>query len=275
MIRLVILGNVALPILYGIVFLAYGAAFLSKEEKRTGNWTGLLLPAAVVHGLYLAARTSALGHMPMLSRYEAMTTIAFCVVLFYLLLERQVKIRAVGVFIIGPAFLLQLISSTQIQHVIRAENPQFEGFLFRFHVVTSILAYVGFAVAAFYGILYLLLFREIRSRKLSFVFSRLPALETLSRMNYRAVLLAFVLFTLGLVAGIAWAYQVIDGFTLLDPKQVGTFVIWILYAALLAFSSRGRWQGRNGAILSLVGFASILAVFVALNLVFHSFHDYL
>lgn len=275
MIQLVAAGNILLPILYGITLIAYLAAFFTKGDKRAERWTSLLLPVALIHAVYLALRTSALGHFPLLTRYEAMSTITICVVLFYLVQERQAKLRALGVFIIGPAFLLQLISSTQIQHQILETNDHFQGFLFRFHVLTSILAYIGFAVAAFYGIMFLLLFQEIRTRKLGFIFSRLPALETLSRLNRRAVILAFSLLSIGLATGTYWAFKVVENFSMLDPKQVGSSLIWVLYATIIYFSSRGRWQGRVGAILSLVGFCAVLAVFLTLNLVLHSFHDYL
>ncbi len=275
MIQLVTIGNILLPFLYGITFIAYLAAFLTKGDKRAERWTGLMLPVALIHASYLAIRTSALGHFPLLTRYEAMSTITICVVLFYLVQERQARIRALGVFIIGPAFLLQLISSTQIQHLIIESNDQFQGILFRFHVLSSILAYIGFAVAAFYGMMFLLLFQEIRTRKLGFVFSRLPALETLSRLNRRAVVLAFSLLSFGLLTGTYWAFKVVENFSIFDPKQIGSFVIWALYGIFIFFSSHGRLRGRAGAIFSLVGFGAVLAVFLTLNLILHSFHDYL
>lgn len=275
MIQAIAAGNIILPILYGLVFAAYLAAFVTKGAKRAERWTALLLPAALLHVGYLVLRMTALGHVPLLSRYEAMSTIALCVILFYLVQERQVNVRAVGVFIVGPAFLLQVISSLGIQHLVMEENDQFKGLLFRFHVLSSILAYVGFAVAAFYGVLYLLLFQELRNRKPGFVFARLPALETLSRLNRRAMTLAFSLLTFGLVTGTYWAHKVVENFSILDPKQIGSLLIWILYALFVALSTRGRWHGRAGAITSLIGFGTLLAVFLALNLVFHSFHDYL
>ncbi len=271
--QLVIVGNVILPVLYGAAFIGYLIAFLRKEDKGAEKWTGLALPVTILHAAYLGVRTTALGHPPFFSGPEAASTLAFAMFLFYLVQERQVKMKSVGVFIVGPAFLLQLISSIQIHHVVNRESL-YQGFLFQFHVLASMLAYVGFAIAAFYGILFLLLFREIRTRKLSFVFSRLPALETLSRMNHRAVLLAFSLYTLGVGTGTFWAYKVVENYSALDPKQLGTFMIWVLYAVLIGVWGRGRWAGKNGAILSLIGFGSILAVFMTLNLIFHSFHDY-
>ncbi len=267
--------NAALPVLYGILFAAYLSAFLGKGEVWVRRVTSFLPFLVVLHGAYLAGRTIHLGHIPLLSRSEAMSTVGFCLAVIYLIQERQVRVREVGVFVLGPAWALQLFSSFHIQHIVLTQDPQFQGALFRFHVFTSILAYVGFAVAAFYGVLFLLLLREIESRRLGFMFSRLPALETLSRMNYRTVLLAFVLFTLGVITGTVWAIRVLEDHSAVDPKMIGSVVIWLIYASFLGLSALRRWQGRSGALLSLFGFAAVLTVFVALNFLLPSFHDFL
>lgn len=265
--------NMLLPGLYGIVALGYAALFFTKGESRFRVVTELLMPVALVHFAYLVLRTYHLQHIPLLSRPEAMTSIAFALVVVYLAQERPVRSRSVGVFVIAPAFLFQLISSLTITHVSQADRPLFQGGLFRFHVFSSVLAYVGFALAAFYAILFLFLFREIHSRDFRFFFSRLPALETLSRMNYRTVVLAFILFTLGIVTGSIWAARSFAAEALLDPHNVGSLLVWMLYAFMI-FRLWGRWPGRQGAVLSLVGFGAIVLLFTILSFVFPTYHDY-
>ena len=59
--QLIRIGNVLLPILYGLSFAAYLRAFLTREEEGARHWTDILLVAAGVHLAYLILRTTGSG----------------------------------------------------------------------------------------------------------------------------------------------------------------------------------------------------------------------
>src|SRR5258708_4041011 len=73
---------------------------------------------------------------------------------------------------------------------------------FELHTVTAVLGYSAFAVSAIYGILFLLLYSEIRANHFSHFFRRMPPLEALGQMNIRAAGGGLALLTLAIVLGV-------------------------------------------------------------------------
>src|SRR4029078_12568185 len=76
-------------------------------------------------------------------------------------------------------------------------------------------AYASFALAFVLGITYVLLFKEIKAKHLGFFYTRLPSLQTLDKMNGRAIIVGWVFLSAGLLIGGIWASQ-IGGST--DPR---------------------------------------------------------
>jgi ABC-type transport system involved in cytochrome c biogenesis permease subunit len=73
-----------------------------------------------------------------------------------------------------------------------------------------------------------------------------------------------------------WARAVLPpGEWLGDVKILATLVTWGLYAAALLLRRLRRWQGREMAIASLAGFATVLFSFFAVNLWLSDFHSFL
>lgn len=83
-----------------------------------------------------------------------------------------------------------------------------------------------------------------------------------------------MMWTFTLIAGAIWAEHAWGRPWGWDPKEVWTFVIWVVYAAYLHARATRGWEGRRAAYLSLFGFACILANYFLVNLVFNSLHAY-
>src|SRR4029078_11163667 len=78
--------------------------------------------------------------------------------------------------------------------------------LFTVHVLAMLFAYASFALAFVLGITYVLLFKEIKAKHLGFFYTRLPSLQTLDKMNGRAIIVGWVFLCAGLLTGgILWA----------------------------------------------------------------------
>ncbi len=91
-----------------------------------------------------------------------------------------------------------------------------------------------------------------------------------------ALMVGFVALTGAVAAGVVWAREVLPpGEWLGDVKIVATLVTWALYAGALLLRRLRRWQGREVAIASLAGFATVLFSLFAVNLWFSDFHSFL
>lgn len=92
---------------------------------------------------------------------------------------------------------------------------------------------------------------------------RLPSLQTLDEINYRATTIGYPLYTIGaLFAGAIWAYNAWGTFWSWDPKEVGAFIIWLFYTAYLHARLQRSWAGRRAAWLSIAGFSMVVLSFL-------------
>src|SRR2546422_3008076 len=73
--------------------------------------------------------------------------------------------------------------------------------LFRSHVTLSVLGIALLALAFVSAALYLLQFRELKTKRFGQVFQLFPPLERLDRLNYGALAIAFPPLTVGLLFG--------------------------------------------------------------------------
>lgn len=269
--------NGILPLGYLVALLAYLGVFTEKgalERVATPLTWGVVL----VHAAYLMLETLAFRHVPVANTWESLTFIAFAVALVYLILEWRQGERSTGVFVLAVALLLQTLSSAFITHT--QEVPAIlRSSMFAVHVTAALLGYVGLAVSAIYGIMYLLQYRQLKQQHVGLLFQRLPNLETLSRLNIGALGLGWLGLTVAILAGMTWATTLqlsgqLEGSFLTDPKFLLTVGLWVLYGLCLGGRYALRWANRTLATVSIVGFALMLASSLMVTLVLPSFHDF-
>jgi ABC-type uncharacterized transport system permease subunit len=118
-----------------------------------------------------------------------------------------------------------------------------------------------------------LLYRELRAQRFGLVFQRLPPLDILSDMNFRAAAFGLSFLTLAIGAGALMSLDIYPQFWQ-DPKPWLTALTWMLYALVVMARYAAGWRGPKIAWFTIIGF--LLAVFsmLAVNRLFPSFHDF-
>jgi ABC-type transport system involved in cytochrome c biogenesis permease subunit len=102
----------------------------------------------------------------------------------------------------------------------------------------------------------------------------LPPAATLDGLAYRTIAFGFFLWTFGVIAGAMWAEQSWGRFWGWDPKETGSFLTWVAYAAYLhARATRGA-RGRGAAWIGLWAFAVLMFTYYGVNLVIVGLHSY-
>jgi ABC-type transport system involved in cytochrome c biogenesis permease subunit len=258
--------------------LAYLAVFIESQEWTKVWATRITMAVAGAHLLYLLLAAAAFRHVPVANAWEGFSFIAFAMAVVYLALEWRSKEKTSGVFVMVPVLLFQVFSSAFVIHT-REVDEILQSPLFAVHVTSALIGYVALAVGAVYGILYILLFRELKKHRVGLIFRRLPSLETLSRLNMGAVSTGWVALTAAIVLGSLWARDLMDSGWLespfvQDPKFLLTVFLWGLYGMTLAGRFVLRWTGRHLAVLSVVAFILLLGSSAAVNLILPSFHRF-
>ena len=146
--------------------------------------------------------------------------------------------------------------------------------LLGFHVSATLLGYTGISLSAAYGFLYLMLYHEIKSSRFGVIYKRLPNLEMLEKMSTNSELFGFLTLTLGIAVGFFWLPLAFDNVSYLDPKLIGTLLIWFLYAVGLVAKKKFGLQGRKMMIVSLVGFGFVFLSMTVINMALSGFHKF-
>jgi ABC-type uncharacterized transport system permease subunit len=264
---------VALPFLYAGLVSVYGIAFFSNAVAVERVKRPYILVLLLLHLVYIGVRTAAFDHPPITSVFEIMTLLSAAMTLAYVYLEFRTNIRNTGFFILSLALAFQTVSSVFIKDL--TVLPEYlHSLLLGFHVSAALLGYTGLSIAAVYGLLYLMLYHEIKSSRFGVIYSRLPNLETLETMSHRAEVFGFVALSVAIAIGLFWLPRAFREFSYLDPKLVGTIAIWVLYAIGLMSKRRLGWQGRKTMVLALVGFAFVFIAMAVTNIYLRSFHTF-
>jgi ABC-type transport system involved in cytochrome c biogenesis permease subunit len=267
------LFEILLPFLYFVTVWVYAKAFFSNLKSAGRLCTPLLFLTLLLHGLYIILRGMEFGHPPITSIFEICTLIAFSILCAYAVIELRTGIKTTGYFILMFAFFFQLASSLFIREV-REVPAVLRNALLGIHVTSALLGYAAITLSAVYGLLYLMLYHDIKSNQFGVIYKRLPNLEVLERMSFTATIFGFVLLTGAIAVGYFWLPRALENFSYLDPKLLGTIAIWLLYAVGLIAKRIGGWQGKRIVVLSLFGFAIAMFSMTIINMFFSGFHKF-
>jgi cytochrome c-type biogenesis protein CcsB len=264
---------------FSLTSLAYALLWLATlaytaHIRRGARWTGRLATgvAAASWGFMtagLVARSLGAGHWPLTNRYEFALCLVWAIVGIYLLLEVSWRERRAGAYVLVVALLVATYAVTRPSDA-RAFTPLLpalrSGWL-QVHVLTTLVAYGAFGVAAGLGLMRLV----TRQRSLNkFEPSGEgedgpPVREPVRKVECsieRAVALGFPWLTLGILTGAIWAQNAWGRYWGWDPKETWAFVTWLWYLMVLHLSPMPRWRGRRLAVLVLTGFGLVLFSFV-------------
>jgi len=224
---------------------------------------------AAVHGLVIVVRV-ATGAQPGLAM--ALCGTAFGMIVAYAWVGTRRR-RALGM-VLAPLALVTLATSQVIPEgrVIALTETGVSPWM-PIHLALMFFGLLGFVLAFAVGILYLVV-RDRLKKKDFRALGRLPSLEVLDRVQFRAMLYGFVFLTLGIGAGGAWAAATLDRPWALDPKVWFTLVIWLWYGLALQVRLVAGWRGRWSALFSIIGFAGLLFSLFLSNVLLHSWHGY-
>ncbi|MCX5801880.1 MAG: c-type cytochrome biogenesis protein CcsB [Candidatus Eisenbacteria bacterium] len=235
-----------------------------------GKWYGragfvVLTVGFLFHTVALVVRTLTTGHPPFTGMYEYASCLAWATVFFYLVLQLRHKAESLGVFVSPVAFAVIVVASLFPKEVERQLLPALQSYWLQIHVTLAVLGEGAFAVAFASSVMYLLKLRGT---------NRLPSLEVLDDLTYRAIAIGYPLFTLGaLFAGAIWAWKAWGRPWGWDPKEVGSLVVWLIYSAYLHARITAGWRGKRAALLSILGFAAAVFAFIS-NLFVGGLHTY-
>lgn len=203
---------------------------------------------------------------PFSNMYESLVLFSWTVMAFYLLFSRRCPWGIFGLLASAlSALLLLLPIFIGMDRGLKPLVPALQSPWLVAHVITCFLGYGCFALGFLLSLLYLL-----GVSPSTFV----PPPGTLEEGTYRALLTGFLFFTLGIITGAIWAHYAWGRYWSWDPKETWSLITWLIYAGWLHAHLVRGWRGRRTALLSVVGFASVIFTYFGVNYLLEGLHSY-
>jgi len=257
-----------------------GHADLPRRRKAAGiammltRLGGLLLIAAA------AMRGLSVHRPPLGNMFEFALMGSMFVIVVYLVLGLRRDLRWLGLFVVGPVLLTLGLAITVFYTDASELLPSLRSVWLVIHVTVATFSVALFTIAFSVTVLYMVKtwlegqdpagMSQVRTS----VNAALPPARSLDRTAYRIHTVAFPLWTFTLIAGAIWAEQAWGRYWQWDPKEVWTFVIWVIYAAYLHARATTGWSPRAANYLALAGYGAILVNYGVVNVFFVGLHSY-
>lgn len=103
---------------------------------------------------------------------------------------------------------------------------------------------------------------------------RLPSLEVLDDLMYKAIAVGFAFFTVATILGALWAADAWGAYWQWDPKETWALVVWLNYAAWLHMRLIKGLRGAPAAYWALIGLLITGFAFLGVNMFLSGLHSY-
>ncbi len=253
-----------------IFFYVAASASLGAAFAGRSGWARAGLPlaaaGAAAHAAGITAYTRAFGELPLVGLAPSLSSIAFGITIFLLLIAVLTDSRSVALIILPIVAIL--LTASLLFGLSPAGRPMvFRGPWFTLHVIFAFAAYAGLTVAAAAGGLYLLQFRELKGKHLGRMFRFFPPLPTLDTISRAGLLVALPSLTVALVVGFGWSARFGQSPPREHAQVIWGVLTWITFVVILAARApRLGGRERRGAAACVIGFVVILIAYVVLRM---------
>jgi ABC-type transport system involved in cytochrome c biogenesis permease subunit len=230
-----------------------------------------IVSLGMVFHLVSLTEAALIEHLSFASVHYSESLLAFIIMFVFMVVRVKYKTTSPGLFIFPIVFLLTFASAIA-QAPLRFTSPLLRSGWVFLHIALIFTGYAALFLSFGASLLYLLQANTLKAKLKTkpkggltsggFT-SRLPALETLDDIGYKALLLGFPFMTFGLIAGAVLAQSKFGPNYFYDPKIMLSLLMWLVYVILLYMRWNSGWRGRRAAYLAAFAFLAAMSAWAA------------
>lgn len=211
----------------------------------------------IFHFVSLVETAVLYGYSELLTIRHAESVLAWLIAIIFTLMFVRYRTASPAAFIFPLIFILTFASAIAQHRVSFPSEPLRKGWI-AFHVSTLLLGYAMLFFSFVSSLLYLVLSRQLKSKKTFGWATRMPSLQEVDNLGYKALLLGFPFMTVGLLAGFVFAQEHYGSSFYSDPKVLLSVLMWGIYLVLLYTRWSAGLRGAKAAYLA--SFAFIVSI---------------
>lgn len=261
--------------LYLVATMLYAYHFVTK--RAVFSWYATFATGAgfLMHTASIGLHWAATGVTPITGPFNSLSLAAWTLILIYFVVEHIVKLKLYGIVLVPLAFVAmaagQILAGAESFELSEAAIAQLDSWRVAMHVALIMIANAGFAVGAVASGVYLLQGAQLKKHKTSALMKRLPSLTQTQMIARRAIMLAYPLYTAGMLLGIVRAIE-FDLNWWFDPRVMMSGVVWAIYGSYLLLYYRKNASGTVLARIAIIGLAAVIVLAVFARTLPTGFH---
>ncbi|HVN71185.1 MAG TPA: cytochrome c biogenesis protein CcsA [Desulfomonilia bacterium] len=261
----------AVLILYSIASLGFITYLFLRKDIILMALRILFAVCIIAHSLFVIALWSTTGQLPVATPTEALNIlILFSSIAFFPFIVKK-STSVLGAFFMPLACCVLAFIAGSLQSVPEALIGSYR-YWYPLHTLSVIMGEAFFVVAAIVSVVYLIHERNIKTGSIHSSASALPPLTMLDSILYISLSLGFIAITAGMILGGLWAWALGLMFSHIAPKVLAGALTWLVFALSLHQRFAIGWKGRRTAVITLIGFALMVVLFLIITFVFPESH---
>jgi ABC-type uncharacterized transport system permease subunit len=252
----VALGFYGVGLLYALVALTRTSDLFNRVALHAAYLGMVFHLVSLTEGVFLA------DHVTMAMVHNSESLLAFLIMAVFMIAYLIYKTTSPGIIVFPLVFLLTFMAATRQQPILLMSPGLRTSWLFA-HIGLIFTGYAALVLSFCASVLYLIQQHSLKSKRPNGILSRLPALEDIDQIGYRALLLGFPFMTLGLIAGSVVAESTYGRIDFQDPKILLSLLMWAVYLIMVYTRWIAGWRGRKAAVMASVAFAAAIVAWAA------------
>ncbi len=259
---------------FGLACYLLGALAAVRYLSAGGLWPIFLARAASGLGAaalltVLVLRGSLYHRVPLTTPIDSIGLLILCATLIVLAESARRHTEGLLCFFLPLGALIYLAAAVFGYTLLTAEPRSLKGLPLTLHVGLAIFAYALFFTASLTSLAYIAQSANLKRRRTTGLFHRLPSLEQLDRSLHRLILAGYPIFLVTLGVGMMWAHRepgLLSAAWFWSPKVQMAYVMAIFYAVCVHGRQLGWFRGLKLAQLVSGGFLTLLLAYLAMAL---------
>lgn len=248
-------------ILYALSIVLYFIDYLYKNLKarRVAFWFVSIV--WILQILFLVLFIIETKRFPVLSLFEGVFFYAWLLTTLSIFLHCIARVDLPVFFINVLSFVFVTIHLFAPDTATQVVGESLVSEMLLIHISFAIVSYAAFSLSFVFSILYLILYRILKQKKLTNLWARLPNLQQMSKWISYSNLVGVPLLLISLLLGLEWAMMTLEGLSVFDVKIIGSFIVSVVYLVILLLHRKSKLVGVTFAWVQIYLFLLVVVNF--------------
>ena len=250
-------------VFYAAATLTVLYALVQRSVRLQRVALGMMIAGFVSHTIWIGVICTHTQHPPLTNLPEATAFIAWTILAVELFLLLKYKVQAAS-FFVYPLVLMLLTISAIVQEQFTPLDPSLRSKLFIGHLLFTTVGVAALLIGIAFILLSQIQQRALKQKTRGALYEWIPSLQVCDLVSYRSVAIGFGIYTIGILAGILWAYRTYSQVSF-GSKELGALAAWVMFAGILQAYVTGSYRAQRILIVAGGAFVSIIVALLGIH----------